>query len=69
MRGGPSDALVIVDDQPITSLGEISRRGMAVLPGRHRITVERVGYFPWDQAVDAQGDLISLEVKLIKIPE
>ena len=69
MRGSPPDATVLVDDQPIASLGEVSRRGMALLPGRHRITVERQGYFPWDRAVDAQGELIALEVRLIKIPE
>lgn len=69
MRGGPPDATVVVDDQPITSLGQVVRRGMAVLPGRHRITVEREGYFPWDKAIDAEGDLIALEVKLVKIPE
>jgi hypothetical protein len=69
MKGGPPDATVIVDDQPIASLGQVIRRGMAVLPGRHRITVERDGYFPWDRAIDARGELIALEVTLIKIPE
>lgn len=69
MRGGPPDATVVVDDQPIASLGQVVRRGMAVLPGRHRITVEREGYFPWDKAIDAEGDPIALEVKLVKIPE
>jgi hypothetical protein len=69
MKGGPPDATVLVDDQPIASLGQVIRRGMAVLPGRHRITVERDGYFPWDRAIDARGELIALEVTLIKIPE
>jgi hypothetical protein len=69
MRGSPPGATVIVDDQPIASLGEISRRGMALLPGRHRITVEHPGYFPWDKAIEARGELIALEVKLQKIPE
>jgi len=69
MRGKPADAVVIVDDQPIAPLGVVARRGMALLPGRHRISVERPGYFPWDRAVEATGELIALEVELVKLPD
>ena len=70
LRGGePADAMVIVDDQPIAPLGVVARRGMAVLRGRHRITVQRTGYFPWDRVVEADDDMIYLDVSLQKLPE
>ena len=68
MAGTPADATVIVDDRPIGSLGRVIQHGVALPPGRHHITVERAGYFPWDRAVDARDELIRLEVKLERIP-
>lgn len=65
----PGDALVLVDDVVIGNLATVSKRGMAVIPGRHRITVERAGYFPWDHAIDATEELIRLNVELVPIPE
>ena len=70
VRGAtPPDAMVIVDDQPIAPLGVVARRGLAVLHGRHRDSVERPGYFPWDRIVEAGDELIVLDVALQKLPE
>jgi hypothetical protein len=68
MKGGPPDATVVVDDQPIAPLVVVQKRGLSLRPGRHRITVERDGYFPWDMAIDADEAPISLDVQLVKIP-
>ena len=69
LKGAPPDATVTIDDQPIAPLGVLIKRGLSLPPGRHRVTVEREGYFPWDRAVESNGDLILLEVQLVKIPE
>lgn len=64
-------ARVIVDDQPIGSLEFITKRGVALPPGKHRITIEADGYLPWDAEVDAgdAGGLIRLDVKLVRKPD
>ncbi|MGZ3419620.1 MAG: PEGA domain-containing protein [Polyangiales bacterium] len=67
----PKHARVVVDDQPLGSLDFVVKRGVALPPGKHRITIEADGYLPWDQEVDAgdSGGLIKLDVKLIKRPD
>jgi hypothetical protein len=47
----------------------VAARGVALPPGRHRITVEKVGYFPWDALVEANHDPIHLEITLEPIPD
>jgi hypothetical protein len=37
--------------------------------GRHRITVEKEGYFPFDRLVTADRDDILLDVKLEPVPD
>lgn len=69
LRGSPADARVTVDDQPVATLALAQKRGIALPPGRHRITVEREGYFPWDRAVDAADAPIVLDVELTRVPE
>ena len=70
VRGTPPDATVVVDDQPVGPLRVIEKFGLALAPGRHRITVEKKGYFPWDRAVEATlGEPITLDVVLEPIPE
>ena len=51
------------------SLSYVQRHGVAVPPGKHRITVEKVGYFPWDQLILATDQPIVLDVKLVPIPD
>ena len=70
LRGGaPPDATVTVDDQLLGSLALVSKRGVALPAGRHRVTVEKPGYFPWDRLVDAQGTPIQLDVELVRVPD
>ncbi len=71
MDGAPRDARVTVDDQHLGALAFVARRGVALPPGRHRVTVEKAGYFPFDQVVVAEeGDPpVQLRVVLEKIPD
>jgi hypothetical protein len=72
MGGTPAEATVTIDDQRVGSLALVAARGMRVLPGRHRITVESAGYLPWDQVVEAKGEqneVVKLDVRLVPVPE
>ena len=71
MRGerALAEASVTIDDQMIGPLGYVSVRGVALPPGRHRITVEKSGYFPWDKMVEATEQPIYLDVVLVPIPD
>jgi hypothetical protein len=71
MRGTPPDARVTVDDQYLGALAFVARRGVALPPGEHRITVEKAGFFPFDQLVNAEegDDPIVLDVKLEPLPD
>ena len=67
----PKSARVIIDDQPLGNLDYVVKRGVALPPGKHRITIEADGYLPWDTEVDAgpSGGLVKLDVKLVKKPD
>jgi hypothetical protein len=71
MRGerACAEAEVTIDDQLIGPLGYVSVRGVAMPPGRHRITVEKRGFFPWDTVVEATEQPIYLDVVLVPIPD
>jgi hypothetical protein len=69
VRGNVGDAAVTIDDIAVGALAFVASRGVALPPGRHRITVERNGYFPWDALVEAKGDPIFLQVTLVPIPD
>lgn len=69
IRGNVPDASVTIDDQYIGALAYVARRGVALPPGQHRITVEKPGYFPWDRLIEARGEPIHLDVTLTKIPD
>jgi hypothetical protein len=49
----------------------VGKRGVALPPGTHRVTVEKVGYFPFDKLVEATegSGPIELDVALEPIPE
>jgi hypothetical protein len=70
IEGGPANASVTVDDEPIGSFDVVAAHGVALPPGQHRLTVEADGYFPSDQVIDAEpgGELLRLKVQLEKIP-
>lgn len=71
VAGAPPDASVTIDDKYLGAFAYVQRRGVALPPGKHRITVEKTGYFPWDRLVEAhEGDPpIKLDVTLTKIPD
>lgn len=69
VKGNLPDASVTVDDVFLGSLNYVSKHGVALPPGKHRITVERVGYFPWDKLVEATEQPIVLDIQLTPIPD
>jgi hypothetical protein len=70
LSGGPGNASVTVDDEPIGSFDSVAAHGVALPPGTHRLTVEADGYFPSDRVIDAElgGPVVRLNVQLEKIP-
>lgn len=69
MKGTPRDASVTIDDQYVGALAYVAARGVALPPGKHRITVEKTGYFPWDREIEAAEAPIHLDVVLTQIPD
>lgn len=71
VKGDVPDASVTIDDEYVGELSYVSARGVALPVGEHRITVERDGYFPWDQVVTAREGAppIHLDVQLTPIPD
>ncbi len=71
MVGSPPNASVTVDDQFVGTLDVVSAHGVALPPGKHRVTVEAPGHLPWDKLIEAkQGDApLRLDVKLVPIPD
>ena len=69
VKGNVPDASLTVDDQYLGSLAFVSKRGVAMPPGKHRVTVEKPGYFPWDQVVLAGEQPVQLDVVLVPIPD
>jgi PEGA domain len=65
----PRDASVYIDEQFVGFLGVVAARGVRLPEGEHRITVEKVGYFPWDQQVTSGRKAINLKVELRKVPD
>jgi hypothetical protein len=69
VKGNVPDAQVTVDDIPLGNLQYVAAHGVALPPGRHRVTVEKAGYFPWDAVLIADDEPIHLDVKLVPIPD
>jgi hypothetical protein len=67
--GNVPDAAVTIDDQYIGSLKYVSKRGVALPPGKHRITVERAGYFPWDRLIEATEQPVVLDIQMVPVPD
>jgi hypothetical protein len=67
--GTPGSALVYVDEHYIGTLAAVAARGLRLPEGEHRISVEKVGYFPYDRVVESDLQPIHLEVALLKLPE
>ena len=69
LHGTPPDATVTIDDQRVGSLALVAGRGIRVPPGKHRITVEATGFFPFDTAIEARDAVVLIEVKLVPVPD
>lgn len=71
VKGNVPSASVTIDDQSIGPLGYVAAHGVALPPGRHRITVEKPGYFPWDRLVEVkEGDPpVQLDIALVAVPD
>ncbi len=65
----PGSASVIVDEQYVGPLAYVAAHGIRVESGEHRISIEKDGYFPYDQLVQAEQGIIQLEVELVPIPD
>ena len=64
----PRDAAVTIDEEYIGPLGYVAARGVRLPVGKHRISVEKPGYFPWDHLVEAGKDPIHFDIALEPIP-
>ena len=65
----PRDAVVTIDEEYIGPLGYVAARGVKLPAGKHRITIEKPGYFPWDRLVEAGSAPIHFDVTLEPIPD
>lgn len=65
----PYDAMVIIDEEYIGPLAYVAARGVRLPVGEHRITVQKDGFFPWDELVVADRQPIRLHVELVPIPD
>ncbi|HEY0464774.1 MAG TPA: PEGA domain-containing protein [Polyangiaceae bacterium] len=65
----PRDAAVTIDEEYIGPLGYVAARGVKLPAGKHRITIEKPGYFPWDRLVEAGTEPIHFDVTLEPIPD
>jgi hypothetical protein len=71
VAGAPADSTVIIDENVLGTFDFVAAHGVALPPGKHRITVHASGYFPWDHEIQAElgGGPIRLQVALIPIPD
>ena len=69
--GGPPNASVTVDDTFVGTFDVVARRGVALPPGTHRVSVEAPGHLPWDKVVEAKEGQspVRLDVKLVPVPD
>jgi hypothetical protein len=69
IQGTPLEATVTIDDQRVGPLSLVAARGIRVLPGRHRLTVEAAGYLPFDTVFEAKDEVVPLAVHLVPVPD
>lgn len=65
----PGRALVYVDGAFVGTLAQVMHQGMRLTEGKHRISVEKTGYYPFDAVVVSNRHPISLEVELLPLPD
>ena len=69
LTGNVPDASVTIDDQDVGTMKHVTKHGVALPPGTHRLTVEKQGYFPFDRLIESKGKTVSLKVELEPIPD
>ena len=71
LQGNEDDALVTIDDQLLGPVSRVEKKGVALPVGSHRVTIEKTGFFPYDELVEVKaGDgPVTLDVKLERIPD
>lgn len=69
LKGNLDGALVTINDRYVGRLEQLRARGIALPPGEYRVTVEQVGYFPWDQLITVEEQPVELDVRLTPIPD
>lgn len=66
----PGRALVYVDETYIGTLAQVIHLGGLRLPeGKHRISIEKTGYYPFDTVVVSRRHPIRLEVEMLRLPD
>jgi hypothetical protein len=65
----PPSALVYIDGQYIGTLAALAARGVRVPEGKHRLSVEKTGYFPYDAIIVSDLYPIQLDIDLLPLPE
>lgn len=65
----PGRALVYVDETYVGTLAQVMHRGMRLPEGKHRISVEKTGYYPFDVVVVSNRQPIAVEVELLALPD
>ena len=68
-KNTPRDASVYIDEEFIGPLYYVAAHGVRLPTGKHRISITRDGYFPWDRMVEADRQPIFLDVQLVPIPD
>jgi hypothetical protein len=68
-KSTPRDASVYIDEEFIGPLYYVAAHGVRLPTGKHRITITRDGYFPWDREVEADRQPVLLNVELVMIPD
>jgi hypothetical protein len=68
-QGTPWDAGVWIDEEFIGPLSYVAGHGVRLPEGKHRITVQKEGYFPYDRLVVASKQPVALDVTLEPVPD
>jgi hypothetical protein len=68
-KATPKDAGVWIDEEYLGPLTYVVIHGVRLPVGKHRITVQKAGYFPWDREVVADREAITLDIVLEPIPD
>jgi len=65
----PRDAGVWIDEEFVGPLSFVAAQGVRLPVGKHRVSIQKAGYFPWDRIIEADREPIALPVSLDPIPD